>query len=206
MLLPWHFSINAMHTYDRLIFIMLKGMVVLLVCTMMQWWKSDAFSQCKQSWSHCLLRNSERWDERAQRCGPGRRDSQEMSLTCLQLSHCGYFPLLHVLGQRSPGPEVMLGGANTEQSSGPLRLLEYEELAVREEGTWGGVCTGVLLSLWPNIKSCRHRMGLLEGGQRAVALAACVLGSHDIERHYDDLRSHRRHPTAIQARPEHRVC
>ena len=49
-------------------------------------------------------------------------------------------------------------------------------------------------------------MGLLEGGQRAVALAACVLGSHDIERHYDDLRSHRRHPTAIQARPEHRVC
>lgn len=29
----------------------------------------------------------------------------------------------------------------------------------------------------------RHRMGLLEGGQRAVALAACVLGSHDVERH-----------------------
>ena len=107
-----------------------------------------------------------------------------MSLTCPQLSHCGYFPLLRVLGQWSPGPGVMLGGANTEQSSGPLRLLECGELAVREEGTWGGVCTGVLLSLWPNTKSCRHRMGLLEGGQRAVAFAACASGSHDIERHW----------------------
>ena len=150
MLLPWHFSINVMHTYEQLIFIMLEGMVVLLACTMMQWWKSDASSQCKQSWGHCLGTGWESTMLRSREKG-----LSEMSLTCPQLSHWGYFPLLHVLGQRSPGPGVMLGGANTEQISGPLRLLEYEELAVREEGTWGGVCTGVLSSLWPNTRQAQ---------------------------------------------------
>ena len=158
---------------------MLKGMVVFLVCTMMQWWKSDASSQCKQSWSHCLgigwastmLWSREKGLSRDELHAPPAFSLEELSIA-------------PVLGQWSPGPGVMLGGANIEQSSWPLRLLEYEELAVREEGTWGGVCTGVPLSLWQNTKSCRHRMGLLEGGQGAAALDACVSGSHDVERHW----------------------
>ena len=124
---------------------MLKGMVVLLVCTMMQWWKSDASSQCKQSWSHCLgigwestmLWSREKALSRDEPHAPPAFSLEELSIA-------------PVLGQWSPGPGVMLGGANIEQSSGPFRLLEYEELAVREEGTWGGVCTGVPLSLWQN--------------------------------------------------------